>query len=321
MEHLTRAQLADLTLRWEFWEAEASTPARRLARARMHLLFLLIRHGGLRLREAIGLDARATLNVATGMLRVPGPNAREILLPLAGMRHMRRILSLEAAAEPDFLRLDQGFVRRTFYAAAEPLGLDPNVAGPRALRCARGLELLAQRVPLELVQHFLGLDTPAQLAAFLDFSGSAGRALVRARMTERSGTDAPIIGMVEAVTPGLRMARVDVLSFSDVRVTARLPLKEFLRLEIRPGVVVGAAPDPAGVVLGTEPVPGLANCLEGVVAARHRDPAETFVTVETADGLRLNPSLETDVADRLGIVEGMRVCASFPARGVRLVID
>ena len=41
--------LEQLTLRWEAWEAEATTTAKKIVRARLHLLFLLIRYGGLRL--------------------------------------------------------------------------------------------------------------------------------------------------------------------------------------------------------------------------------------------------------------------------------
>ena len=53
-------------------EAEAATPARRLVRARLHLVFLLVRYGGLRLGEVLGLDVRKALDPVTGMLHVPG---------------------------------------------------------------------------------------------------------------------------------------------------------------------------------------------------------------------------------------------------------
>ena len=59
-EHLDKNMLEQLTLRWEAWEAEATTTAKKIVRARLHLLFLLIRYGGLRLGEALGLNARET---------------------------------------------------------------------------------------------------------------------------------------------------------------------------------------------------------------------------------------------------------------------
>ena len=94
MACLTQTMLEALTLRWEQWEAEAATPARRLVRARLHLVFLLVRYGGLRLGEVLGLDVRKALDPVTGMLHVPGDNARDVLLPLSCMRHARRICSL-----------------------------------------------------------------------------------------------------------------------------------------------------------------------------------------------------------------------------------
>ena len=41
-EHLNKHMLEQLTLRWEAWEAEATTTAKKIVRARLHLLFLLI---------------------------------------------------------------------------------------------------------------------------------------------------------------------------------------------------------------------------------------------------------------------------------------
>ena len=81
MSHLTREKLEALSRCWEQWEAEAATPQRKVARARLHLLFLLLRYGGLRLGEALELDARKDVDTVTGMVHVPGPNSRDVLLP------------------------------------------------------------------------------------------------------------------------------------------------------------------------------------------------------------------------------------------------
>ena len=57
--------LEQLTLRWEAWEKEATTTARKIARARLHLLFLLIRYGGLRLGEALNMDVRKAVDTGS----------------------------------------------------------------------------------------------------------------------------------------------------------------------------------------------------------------------------------------------------------------
>ena len=181
MSHLTREKLEALSRCWEQWEAEAGTPQRKVARARLHLLFLLLRYGGLRLGEALELDARKDVDTVTGMVHIPGPNSRDVLLPLSAMRHVRRILSLPEAESMgrDFLRFDQGFIRKSFYAVARPLGLDRAMVGPRAIRYARGLELLDLHVPVNLVQKFLGQQKASQIAAFLNFSDGAARRMVQ----------------------------------------------------------------------------------------------------------------------------------------------
>lgn len=329
MQHLTRDKLDELTCRWERWEAETTTPGRRVGRARLHLLFLLIRYGALRLGEALELDARRAVNTATGMVSIPGPNDRNVLLPLTCMRHVRRILSLPEAESmgADFLRFDQGFIRKKFYAVAEPLGLDPNLVGPRALRYARGLELLELHVPLSVVQKFLGQQKPAQIAAFLDFSGGQARRIVRAHALGRSGAPGDdgrnsLIGIVSAVDTGMRMARTEVTTFADYRLTALCPLKRFLRLELRVGQVVTAFLEPERIVLAVEPVStSLVNCLEGLVRSLHRDAVETFVEVELPDGTRLSATPDTAAVDDLRLTEGKKVYAFFPSQAVRLCLD
>lgn len=329
MPHLSRDKLAELTLRWELWEAEATTPARRVGRARLHLLFLLFRYGALRLGEALELDARRAVNTATGMVGVPGPNARNVLLPLTCMKHVRRILSLPEAESmgADFLRFDQGFIRKKFYAVAAPLGLEPGLAGPRALRYARGLELLELHVPLSVVQKFLGQQKPAQIAAFLDFSDGAARRVVRAHALGRSGTPEDggrnsLLGIVSAIELGMRMAGVEITTFSDLIIRAQCPLKQFVRLEPRAGQVATALIDPGQIVLATEPAPtSLPNRLTGTVESLHRDAVEAFVGVELPDGTRLTATADTAALDKLRLAEGKKVYALFPAKAVRLCLD
>ena len=123
-EHLTRSLLEQLTLRWEAWEKEATTTAKKIVRARLHLLFLLIRYGGLRLGEALSLNVRQDVDTVTGMVHVPDPGGRDVLLPVSCMKHIRRILSLPEAESESFLHFDQGFVRRKFYAVADDVLMD-----------------------------------------------------------------------------------------------------------------------------------------------------------------------------------------------------
>lgn len=317
--------LAELTLRWESWEAEVRTPSRRQARARLHLVFLLIRYGGLRLGEVLELDARTAINTVTGMVHVGGAYERDILLPVVCMRHIRRILEDEKAQNPDFLKFDQGFVRKKFYDIAAPLGLDQAMVGPRALRYARGLELLEQHIPFNLVQKFLGQTKASQIAAFLSFSDGKAQRLVQGALGGKGGAGGiynSFIGIVGDIQPGVRMASVSVQTFSDVCITALCPIRDFLKLELRPGLVVSASVDPAQMVLmPRRSETSLANCLQGRVAALYRDFVESFVDMSCPDGTRFRFALDTQMLERLHLDENKPVHVAFPARAVHLQVD
>ena len=59
-------------------------------------------------------------------------------------------------------------MRRKFYEVARPLGFPTEAAGPRALRVARGLELLEMHTPAPVVQSFLGLSGQDLLSSMAD---------------------------------------------------------------------------------------------------------------------------------------------------------
>ncbi|WP_297217489.1 TOBE domain-containing protein [uncultured Desulfovibrio sp.] len=324
MSCLSREMLEALSLRWEAWEGEATTPGRRVTRARLHLAFLLVRYGGLRLGEVLGLDARRAVDTVTGMLHVPGPNARDVLLPMSCMRHVRRLLSLPEAAQPDFLVMDEGFLRKKFYAVAASLGIAPALAGPRALRHARGLELLSLHVPLGLVQKFLGQQKPSQVVAFLDFADGAARRMLREQARRRlphlSGEeDNLFVGMVTGLAVGMRVAEVEVTTFADMRLVARCDLALLQRLELHENQVISVHVASEEIVLTTEPVStSLGNMVRGTVSSLHADRVECFVGVDLPDGTVLRATLESAAVEGLHLYEGRRVYALFSSRAVRL---
>ena len=317
--HLTRQQLEALTLRWEQWESEAATRAQKIARARLHLLFLVFRYGGLRLGEALSLEPCRAIDTVTGMMRVSGANAREILLPLSAMRHIRRILSLPQAAKPGFLRFDQGFVRKKFYAVGETMDL------PAAI---------ALHVPMPLVQKFLGQQGAAQLRAFLKFSGGEACRLLAGQKAglESAGHNGPaaaaddgtnlFFGVVSGISSGMRKIQVELTTFSDVRLAALCSPEEAGLLELHENQVLSVHVDPARIVVCAEKMSAsLVNRLHGVVESLHADMVETFVCLGLPDGTTLRATLDTRAVGKLHLVEGKKVFAYFPAGAVRLLAD
>ena len=313
-----------------YWQqyAESSSMRARRAHARLWCIFMLLRYGGLRLGEALELDARKDVDTVTGMVHVPGPNSRDVLLPLSAMRHVRRILSLPEAESMgrDFLRFDQGFIRKSFYAVARPLGLDRAMVGPRAIRYARGLELLDLHVPVNLVQKFLGQQKPSQIAAFLNFSDGAARRMVQSKtLGPSSGTDPlcnSFLGIVEDISVGMRMAAVSVRTFGDMRLGVQCSTRQFVHMEIHANQVVTVLVDPEQIVLSRgRATLSMGNCLPCTVQSIHQDQVESFVSLELGDGSRLCATVETPGLLRVGIYEGQKVYAHFPSRAARLCLD
>lgn len=323
---LSPNDLEKLTFQWEVWATSATTTARKIVRARLHLLFLLFRYGGLRLREALELNAKKAIDTTNGMICVKGASPRDIMLPIFCMKHIRRILSLPEADSmgADFLRFDQGFVRRKCYEVARPLGLDKTLVGPRALRYARGLELLETHVPFDVVRSFLGQQQASHISAFLDFAGGEAKRIMHAKTIAPcvplpdSGNNI-FIGIVTDIRAGQRAVCVEMMTFSDICLQALYPHDRFLHMELHINQVITAAVEPEHIILSTEKLKcSDSNCVNGILESLHRDKAETFVVLTLSDGTRMTSIHETTVLDRLCLREKQKVWVLIPSRQLHL---
>lgn len=307
---MTGEGVEQLTVAWENWAAAPLTPARKVARARLHLIFLLVRFGGLRLAEALAFEP-ADLDLQTGLLQTRGAFGRHLLLPMHSLRLLRRILSLEEARQPGFLHLDSGFIRRAFHNVATFAGVKPAWAGPRALRYLRGHELLRQHMPLKLIQDYLGLARPAQISAFLEFIAAYGDSPAASR-------EANIFtGVVEEITTGVRTTQIRLRTFSGLWLTAHFPLRESARLEPQPEMVVSARIAPDRILLGKQ-YAGYANVLAGKLTALYNDGVEAFIALELAGGEIMQAEMESSLLADFEPEQGLEVLACFPARAVAL---
>lgn len=313
--------LESLEAVWEAWAAEPQNIAKKIARARAHLVFLLIRHGGLRLGEALDFDPAAQLDRESGLLKIPGPNARDIFLPVKAMRALRRILSLPEAAEKGFSRLDPGFIRRTFYALARAAGLDSATGGPRAIRYARGLELLRLHMPLETLRNFLGLRKPGQIAAFLQFGGSLPGASSPGGMKSQKGMpENSLLGMVQGSMPGRNSVSVELKTFSGLQLISVCSIDHFMRLEPAPGQIMRAAISPERLVPLPANAPALfSNFFTARVFSIHEEKIESLAILELAEGTRLAAKVETARLENFPIKENQEISLGFSGYAVQLL--
>lgn len=317
---LDSGELEVLSTAWEIWASSASTPLRSIARARAHLVFLLIRHGGLRLGEALGISLASRLDLESGLLEIPGDNSRSVLVSPGGLRKLRRILTLPEAKDDGFNRLDPGFVRRTFYALAKSAGLESARCGPRAIRYARGLELLGLHTPLNLVREYLGLRAPAQLAAFLQFAGlESGSPALREKQARHNVRGNAFMAIATGLETGLKSALVLMTSLSGAPLAALCPMEDFIRADPVVGQSLWAFIKPDMVFLARESgFANFANCLAGTLCSLHQDPAESLAGLRLEDGglleIRIgNLELPDPAPER-----GERLFALFSARAVAI---
>ena len=141
------------------WEraAAARGPREKRPRLRMWLIFMLLRYAGLRLVEIFALGP-PDMDLQGGIIRVKGACGREVPLPLAVSRRLRRVLEDPGLfpASPELMRCDASYVRRSLQQCGAACGLPKGLLSARSLRHSRALELGRQGLPLPVVDIFLG---------------------------------------------------------------------------------------------------------------------------------------------------------------------
>ena len=323
-KYLEKTELESLTATWEAWEKGARTFQQKILRARLHLFFLLIRYGGLRLREVEALDVGRDIDTVNCTVHVQGSWKRDVLLSMPAMGNLRRILTLPEAADPRFLQFDPGFVRRKFYEVARPLGFPSEAAGPRALRVARGLELLEMHTPAPVVQSFLGLSGQDLLSSMADLGSRT--AVRRSRRAQDGGAgtttleDNAFLALVACIESGDRKVLVNTETVSGHVLHAVVTLSAFMGLELHEGDIVEVHADPRMAILEKGSASGrktsVENWLKGRVEFLQKEQVEAFVRVRLSDGTHFGTSFSTVRLAELDLHEGDQVSVGFPASAV-----
>lgn len=301
---LDGAGLARLTDAWEIWAGGAGSVARAVARARLHLFFLLARFGGLRSSEIRAFNESARLDCETGLLQLKD---RKLFLPPQALRFMRRILSLPEASHRDFLRLDDGFLRRTFYEIAAHADLPPSACAPRALRYGRAAELLALHVPPQLVAASLGLPDTFRFADFLPPLGAPNRPNC-------------FPARIAAIETDLRAGRVFLQARGGLELAAVAPLDELADIEAAAGKNVQAAIAPGLIIPSPKPLP-VANRIHCKCIACFMDGIEARLRLKTKGGLELIALADAACWSPKASRETAEMDVFIPAHAIRLAAE
>ncbi len=315
MKQLSAEDLQTLSRAWEEYVRAAAGPSQRRSRLRLWLVFLLVRHGGLRLSEALDLDERRDLDPAACVLRAAG---REVPLPARVMARVQRLVSLEELAPlaGRVTRLDQGHVRRHFYAVAAGCGLDPEAAGPRALRRARAAELVRAGIPESIVRTVLGQRAAGQTADLAGFTDEDARRIVHSHLQRealrRSSARNALTGTVTRVVRAAVSALVELATLDGQLVQALVTIESADRLKMRPGQLLTATVKAPFIQLSLPSGAdfSLPNRFPCQVTEISRGPVESSVQL-SAGPCRFCALVATEELERLGLAPGENACVAF----------
>ncbi len=244
---LSTDQMEQLSDAFRRWYDAARAPTRRCSRGRLWLVFLLVRHAALRLGEALALNDVDDIDTAASLIHVRGQVGREIQLSREVMTEIRQILE-----SPDMfglrgriLELDQGYVRRIFYARGQECGLPAGLSNPRVLRHSRGVELLRNGMPPGLVQTFLGRRSPISTLDFLPLSDEETRRIMyrhlRREALKRTSARNIFAGTVSRVTQGSIMTEVELTTPDGLKLVSVITTTSADSLDIQEGSMLTAS--------------------------------------------------------------------------------
>lgn len=307
--HLITSQLNVLETSFKSRAQKGKQISHRLSRYRLWLVFALVRHGGLRLGEALFLDEEKDIDFDSGQLRVNGSHTREVPLQNAVVMDLKTMLSapMPSSVRGQMARLDPGYVRRNFYARAEECNLPPELASPKALRQARAVELLKNGMPLPAVSRYLGQPNLESTADLLAYSDTEINDITRYYMQReaRLKTSARNIfpGEITGVVRSGFMVEVVVKSFTGLEIFSIITQDSYENMTLAIGKIVIATVKAPWVVLlakGTHTA-ATRNCFQGNVIKINRSDVVCEVEVRLQDDSVVCSIITTSSADALNI--------------------
>lgn len=243
---LDEQQLAMLEESFRIWKAEAMGTQSEASRTRIWLLFQLLRHTAARLGEVQSIALHRDIDTSSMVVRLTHHGReREVPLPRKLCREIACFcdspLSSTLGEQP--FAVDQGYVRRLFYARADVCSIPRELATPRVLRTTRAVELLRSGVPLAVVTEVLG-QASAALTAVLQSYSSGDRNIIIRRLVmdaaENSSARNSFRGTIQHITTDAIMAEVRFCTASGRHLAAVITVESLRSLGLELGCRVEA---------------------------------------------------------------------------------
>ena len=330
VKHLDHARLLELTHSFRGWYEAAASPARRRSRARIWLLFLLVRYGALKLGEALAVDDRSDFDFSRSELAVGGEHPRRVQLPKEVAQEIETLLQepMAASLRGEVFRLDQGFVRRKFYELADGCGLPRELANPRVIRHSRAVELLREGVPLKVVQSIMGHQSVNLTAQYVNFSEDDIKRIVNyyiLKETEmKTSARNSFTGKVTSIRSGNILGEVEVVTPNGLKVVSVITHDSLAALGISVGSLVTATVKAPWVILVKEDMKlktSARNKYCGRIVTVNEGQISAEVIVELADGTKICSLVTDESVKALDMKVGDDICALFKAFSVILNVE
>lgn len=328
VKYLESGQLDALTRSFREWLHAARDARTRQARTRIWLLYLLLRHTGMRLGEALMLDDRGDFDLVRGVVRVRGEVEREIPLPVDVVDGLALFfddpMSLELRGQ--VFRLDQGYVRRKFSERGKGTDIPRDLLNPRVLRHSRAVELLRGGVPMAVVDAMLGHQSSS--SQYVSFSDADTLRIMNHYIYEerkmKTSARNMFVGQISAIRDGNILSEVEVTTASGLKVVSVITKESFQNLGLAMGMTVIATVKAPWVVLVKEDSmfkTSARNKFCGKISAVNAGQIAAEVVVDLADGTKITSLITDESVTKLDLKVGDDICAMVKAFSVILTLE
>jgi len=335
VKYLETGQLDALTGAFRDWAASPKRADTRLSRARVWLIYTLLRHTAARLGEVLGVNDATDLDLARGTVRFRGDKdgealPREVLLPAEAIQELRLFFADPASCglRGRVFQMDAGFIRRKFQERAVQCGLPKELANPRTMRHSRAVEMLRGGMPLTVVQRILGHGTVNLTAHYLSFSDQDIQAIVEHYLSKenRMKTSArnSFSGPVTAIKHGKILSEVELTTSSGNKVVSVITTESFHKLGIVDGMAMTATIKAPNVIILKEPEAGKTsarNRFHGTIARINEGMIAAEVVVALPDGTEVCALITDESVKNLDLKVGDSVWTLFKVFAVVLNAD
>lgn len=309
------------------WFKAARTATQKRSRARIYLVFLIIRYGALRLGEALSLDDEKDFDEGNSEIIVRSTHARRVQIPEEIMSQILAMLDdpMFAGIRGEVAHLDQGYIRRKFYERAKECKIERSFFNPRSVRNSRAIELLRGGVPMRVVNSFLGQPTPNTSDQYFDLPSDTTSRIVQEYIDGeyklKTSARNAFTGKVSKIAHGSPLVEVEISTMAGYKVVSMITEESFANLQLIEGMVATATIKAPEIILGPTDQKirtSARNTFKGRVAEIKSTDVVAEVTVDLELGGAICSVMTTDSSDFLGLEKGKEIMVMFKAFSVIL---